>query len=143
MEIWLVLPTIAFALLGGLFFYFFQKQARDQRDVRQQLQSFGDSAKSLEGLQREFAGRIDQLSTQSALERSQLTEILQNRLDGVSSRINDGLKEQSETTAKSLGRIGKHLEVIDQAQANIKDLAGQVIGLQDILDNKQARGGLR
>jgi DNA recombination protein RmuC len=39
-----------------------------------------------------------------------------------------------------LGELGKHLLIIDQAQKNISDLADQVIGLQDILDNKQTRG---
>ena len=42
-------------------------------------------------------------------------------------------------TAASLGELGKHLLIIDQAQKNISGLAGQVIGLQDILDNKQTR----
>jgi DNA recombination protein RmuC len=140
MEIWLFITTIAVGLLGAILFYLFQKQARERANIERQLTGFAEATKSLQDLQREFAGRIDQLSTQSALERAQLTEMLHNRLDGVSSRINDGLKEQGETTAKSLGRIGKHLEVIDRAQENIKDLAGQVIGLQDILDNKQARG---
>ena len=39
-----------------------------------------------------------------------------------------------------MGELGKHLLIIDQAQKNISDLADQVIGLQDILDNKQTRG---
>ncbi|MDZ4735269.1 MAG: DNA recombination protein RmuC [Rhodospirillaceae bacterium] len=40
----------------------------------------------------------------------------------------------------SLTGLMARLAVIDQAQANIKELSGHVVGLQDVLSNKQARG---
>ena len=36
--------------------------------------------------------------------------------------------------------LKERLAVIDAAQKNITDLSSQVVGLQDILSNKQARG---
>jgi DNA recombination protein RmuC len=39
-----------------------------------------------------------------------------------------------------LGDLHQRLEVIDKAQANIEKLSGNVLNLQDILSNKQARG---
>jgi DNA recombination protein RmuC len=39
-----------------------------------------------------------------------------------------------------LGDLKKHLNVIDQAQKNIVELSQQVVGLQDLLANKQSRG---
>jgi DNA recombination protein RmuC len=43
-------------------------------------------------------------------------------------------------TARSLGELHQRLETIDKAQANIEKLSGDVLGLQDILSNKQTRG---
>ena len=43
-------------------------------------------------------------------------------------------------TARSLGELQQRLETIDKAQANIEKLSGNVLGLQDILSNKQTRG---
>ncbi len=140
MEIWLILASVAVLLLGVTLVFLYQRQSHERRRTEERLLGFSETAKSLEDLQREFSGRLEQMSAQTTIERAQLTEMLNNRLDGVSTKLNDGLKQSAETTAKSLGRIGKHLDVIDQAQKNIEELAGQVIGLQDILDNKQARG---
>ena len=39
-----------------------------------------------------------------------------------------------------IGQLQERLAVIDSAQKNITDLSQQVVGLQDILSNKQARG---
>ncbi|MBI1180848.1 MAG: DNA recombination protein RmuC [Alphaproteobacteria bacterium] len=77
-----------------------------------------------------------------ALAESQVS--LQNaigqRLDGVTQRLGDGLSQSAEKTAKSLGEIQQRLNVIDKAQENITKLSSDVVGLQDILSNKQARG---
>ncbi|MEO1677524.1 MAG: DNA recombination protein RmuC [Pseudomonadota bacterium] len=43
-------------------------------------------------------------------------------------------------TGESLGALEARLAAIDRAQANIERLSGDVLGLQDILANKQARG---
>ena len=42
--------------------------------------------------------------------------------------------------AQALGALQERLAAIDRAQANIERLSGDVLGLQDILSNKQARG---
>jgi DNA recombination protein RmuC len=56
------------------------------------------------------------------------------------SRIGDSLTQHSERTHQSLTGLMERLAVIDRAQANIKELSGHVVGLQDVLSNKQARG---
>src|SRR6185503_18795406 len=43
-------------------------------------------------------------------------------------------------TAETLGGLQLRLGLIDEAQKNLMDLSGQVVGLQQILSNKQARG---
>jgi DNA recombination protein RmuC len=65
---------------------------------------------------------------------------LNDRLDGLSKRLGEGLAEQTEKTGQTLKDLQSRLAVIDRAQQNITDLSQQVVGLQDILSNKQARG---
>jgi len=54
--------------------------------------------------------------------------------------MGDSLEKNNKTTTDSLGELKTRLAVIDEAQKNITELSGQMVGLQDILSNKQARG---
>ncbi|MDP6342375.1 MAG: DNA recombination protein RmuC [Alphaproteobacteria bacterium] len=123
---------------GAIAFVIWERRGRTRPDDR--LQHLAEAAANLAAAQADLGGRVSQLSEQSAAERAELQRTLQERLDGVSKRLGDSLEKSATKTAASLGELGKHLNVIDQAQKNIADLAGQVVGLQDILDNKQARG---
>ena len=67
-------------------------------------------------------------------------EPLSIQLDQVSHHLRSSLEESGKKTAESLGALNNRLTVIDQAQKNLTDLSTQVVGLQDILANKQARG---
>ncbi len=87
-----------------------------------------------------LGGRLHQLSTGQAVGQAQLTRTLEERLDAVTKRLGDSLSEQTEKTGRNLTDLQKRLAVIDSAQKNITELSSQVVGLQDILSNKQARG---
>lgn len=69
-----------------------------------------------------------------------LTRTLNERLAALEQRMGESLKETAEKTGQTLGGLTERLTVIDQAQQNISALSGQVVGLQQILANKQARG---
>lgn len=97
-------------------------------------------AQQLVQAQATSAGRMDQLAATSAAELAEVRRSVQERLDAVTKQMGESLNQSATRTAQSLGEITKHLTVIDQAQQNIKELSGQVVGLQNILDNKQARG---
>jgi DNA recombination protein RmuC len=99
----------------------------------------------------ELQGRLAQMSqsqvaTQAAVaERLQaqeriLTRSLEERLAELGQRVGDRLQEQTTQATKSLTDLRERLAVIDAAQKNITELSSQVVGLQDILSNKQARG---
>jgi DNA recombination protein RmuC len=99
----------------------------------------------------ELQGRLSQMSdsqvaTQTAVaERLQaqervLTRNLEQRLADFGKRVGDRLQEQTTQATKSLTDLRERLAVIDAAQKNITELSSQVVGLQDILANKQARG---
>ncbi len=65
---------------------------------------------------------------------------LNQRLDALSRRLDDGLSDHTEKTGETLKGLHERLAVIDTAQKNITDLSQQMVSLQDILSNKQARG---
>jgi len=134
--------VIAFAVLaaGSVIALLLLRAETARRRETFRLHQMGEVAERLAAQQQELGGRLSQLAEQGAAERAELTRALQERLDGVSKRLGDGLEQSATKTAETLGQLTMHLNVIDQAQKNITDLAGQVVGLQEILDNKQARG---
>jgi len=99
----------------------------------------------------ELTGRLSQLNeTQNraqdtvnqrlqAQERA-ITKTLDERLANLTHRMGEGLLEQTKSTAKHMSSLSERLAVIDTAQKNIMDLSEQMVGLQDILSNKQTRG---
>jgi DNA recombination protein RmuC len=54
--------------------------------------------------------------------------------------VNDRLSQSEQTTGKIVTDLRERLVKIDEAQKKIGDLSTQVVGLQQILTNKQARG---
>jgi DNA recombination protein RmuC len=99
----------------------------------------------------QIAGRLDQLAQSHAAQQAALDARLQSqernlaktvedRLSDLNKRVGDKLQESSEKAGQSLTQLAARLAVIDRAQANIMELSGQVVGLQNILSNKQARG---
>lgn len=72
--------------------------------------------------------------------QARLAETVERRLAVVQQQMGDTLNGTATRTARALGALQARLEAIDRAQANIERLSGDVLGLQDILSNKQARG---
>ena len=96
-------------------------------------------------------GRLAQMAESQAAQQAQLAERLQSqergmtraleeRLAELSRRVGESLTQTANRSHESLAKLGERLAVIDQAQKNITELSSQVVGLQDILANKQARG---
>ncbi len=110
-----------------------------------------ESAQKLVDQQADLAGRISQLTEQQAIAQNQLSERLQvqertlskaleDRLGNVSKLIGESLQKQSIQTTTTMGDLKARLAVITAAQENISKLSAQVVSLQDVLTNKQARG---
>jgi DNA recombination protein RmuC len=91
---------------------------------------------ALAAAQSEIAGRF----AQALAGQTELQTMLAGRLDALDRRLGDSLKETASRTSETLGGIQTRLSVIDEAQKNITALSGQVVSLQEILANKQARG---
>lgn len=101
--------------------------------------------------QAELIGRLSQMAESSAAQQAQLAERLQaqeralsktleERLTDLSKRIGDNLQQSTTKTGETMTKLQERLAVIDAAQKNITELSNQVVGLQDVLSNKQARG---
>lgn len=116
------------------------KGERGRAEAQAKIDQLTQIASSLDAANRELAGRVGQLADSQARATAQLTKSLEDRLDAVSHRLGEGLEKSATVTAKTIGELQTRLTVIDEAQKHISELSGQVIGLQDILANKQARG---
>jgi DNA recombination protein RmuC len=108
-----------------------------------------------EGQLTQLAGQIQHLAsaqaqsvaaTQTALaERLQVQEralmtALEERLASLSHRVSDRLQESATQTGLTLADLRERLATIDAAQKTISELSSQVVDLQNVLSNKQARG---
>ena len=69
-----------------------------------------------------------------------LTMSLDDRLAALGKKVGDSLTESSEKQHKTMSALQERLARIDIAQQNITQLSEQVVSLQDVLANKQARG---
>ncbi len=96
-------------------------------------------------------GRLSQMAESQAAQQARLAEQMQaqeravtkaveERLADLGKRIGERLGESHAKSQETLTALRERLAVIDKAQQNITELSTQVVGLQDILANKQARG---
>jgi DNA recombination protein RmuC len=69
-----------------------------------------------------------------------LSRTLAERLAALEQRMGESLAASAQKTGETLGAVQTRLTVIDEAQKNISALSGQVVSLQNVLANKQARG---
>ena len=74
------------------------------------------------------------------MRQADLARLVAERLDAVGTRLGQGLDRSTRTTGDNLSRLNERLAVIDAAQSRLTGLTEEVIGLKDILANKQTRG---
>ena len=99
----------------------------------------------------QLTGRLEQLAAQQAAAQNALSERLQaqeralaakldERLGSLQDRVGQSLQSNAEQAGQALTDLRERLAVIDAAQKNIAELSSQVVDLQNVLSNKQARG---
>ena len=72
--------------------------------------------------------------------QSDFARLISERLEGLQHRVGQGLEASTRHQGEHLTKLNERLAVIDAAQKKLTDLTGEVVGLKDILSNKQARG---
>ena len=85
-------------------------------------------------------GRLQTLAEISVSRQAEAARAFNDRLDKVSHRMGQSLTESSRKTSDSLSKLYERLAVIDTAQRNLTELSSNVVTLQEILADKQARG---
>jgi DNA recombination protein RmuC len=88
----------------------------------------------------ELKVRLQTFAEMSVTRHGDLARAVNERLDRVSQRLGTDLTETSRKTMESLSKLNERLAVIDTAQKNLTDLSTNMVSLQEILANKQARG---
>jgi DNA recombination protein RmuC len=69
-----------------------------------------------------------------------IARAVNERLDRMTHRVGSDLNETARKTTDSIAKLNERLAVIDTAQKNLTDLSTNMVSLQEILANKQARG---
>ncbi|MEM8877726.1 MAG: DNA recombination protein RmuC [Pseudomonadota bacterium] len=90
--------------------------------------------------QSEMTGRMQTMAEVFGTRQADLAKGLREQLDGFGHRLGQNAETQARATHENLSRLNERLAVIDAAQKNITELSRDVVGLQDILANKQKRG---
>lgn len=136
--------TIAVAALGAVLLAVIVLIARRGRRAdaaaTAQTTQLAQATETLARSQGEISGRLQALSENMVVSQAALNKTVEERLDAVSNRMGQSLQTSAAKTAEGMGALQTRLAVIDQAQKNITELSSQVVGLRDILSNKQARG---
>jgi DNA recombination protein RmuC len=88
----------------------------------------------------ELSGSLHSFAAQAQGNTVHLQRTLDERLEAMGQRVGQGLTQQTERTALSLGQLNERLAVIDAAQNNITSLSTEMVSLKNILSNKQSRG---
>jgi DNA recombination protein RmuC len=113
---------------------------RDAEAAAERQAALSDTLAGVMQAQAELAGRMRGMNEYLGSRHSDLARLVSERLDAVGARVGQGLETQSRTSNESLAKLNERLAVIDAAQARLTGLTEEVIGLKDILANKQARG---
>ncbi|WP_296643505.1 DNA recombination protein RmuC [Roseinatronobacter sp.] len=133
-QTWPVDPWLAaLALLGVLVLW---RVARVMGDLTARLSALDTRLTHLADTQNQLSGGLSQVAQGQA----QTVGLVESRLADLGRYMGQSLAGSAESTAASVGALRERLQVIDAAQAKIEALSSNVLGLQDILSNKQARG---
>ena len=101
--------------------------------------------------QGELAGRLTLLNESNRQEQSRIFDalneqklavlkLMDDKLLAVTKSVGEGLQQNANKTNETLAALRERLAKIDVAQQKISSLSEQVVSLQEVLSNKQARG---
>ena len=140
----LTLAIAAGAAIILLFFWLILRAtgraARMAEPLANEIGWMANRVQALSDGQERLSGGLTHVADAQASSQAAMLRLMEQRLAEVQRGMTESLQGTSVRTARSLGDLHQRLEAIDKAQANIEKLSGNVLNLQDILANKQARG---
>jgi DNA recombination protein RmuC len=142
-ELFLAFAALAFALLLFISLSLARAGRERRRSAAQaaaRQSALDEKMAELTRASAEMTGRIRTVAEVLGSRQSDLARLISERLDAVGLRVGQGLEASSKTANEQLSKLNERLAVIDAAQARLAGLTEEVVGLKDILANKQARG---
>lgn len=121
-----LVAALAAALGAALAVVLLRTRARSGTDLQAQLV--------------ELQGRLNQFADTAERGQADLRRTLDERLERVSERVGRSLGDGQKSTTETLRSLHERLAVLSEAQKAIGELSSEVVGLRQILSNKQARG---
>jgi DNA recombination protein RmuC len=107
-----------------------ERVTQQQQELAGRLASLGESQLNLQA----------HLSDRMAVQERELGRALDEKLRAIDLKLAGGMQQNVQQTNTTMTEIRERLAVIDAAQTRLTNLSEQVVSLQDILGNKQARG---
>lgn len=139
-------PRLWAALAAGLFALLLlravSRSARATEPLARHLMDLDGAVRALNDGQQQLHGGITHVAEAQAAAQARMAASMETRLAQVTQAMGDSLNQNALRTARSLGDLQQRLSAIDKAQSNIEKLSGDVLGLQDILSNKQTAAPL-
>jgi len=142
-EVTLALAGVGLALL--LFMTMLLARSRRERAVEaaeaaERAREMDDKVGELARIQAEMTGRMQTIAEVFGSRQSDFVRMISERIDGLQHRVGQGLEASTRHQSENLSKLNERLAVIDAAQQNLTNLTGEIVGLKDILSNKQTRG---
>ena len=131
----LLLGWVALSVLGSN-----RRRALEAAVSAERQRELDDKLAEMNALNAEMTGRMQTMAEVLSSRQSDLARLMSERLDAVGQRVGQGLEAGAKTTTDHLARLNERLAVIDAAQTRLQGLTQEVVGLKDILANKQSRG---
>ncbi|HEY8384408.1 MAG TPA: DNA recombination protein RmuC [Microvirga sp.] len=117
-----------------------RERAFEAAIAEERAREMDDKVAEFTRIQAEMTGRMQTIAEVFGSRQSDFVRVLSERIDGLQHRVGEGLEAQTRRQGENLSKLNERLAVIDAAQRNLSNLTGEIVGLKDILANKQARG---
>src|SRR5919205_3190810 len=117
-----------------------RERALEASAAAERAREMDDKVAELARIQAEMTGRLQTVAEVFGSRQSDFARMVAERMEGLQHRLGQGLEATSRSQAENLAKLNERLAVIDAAQKNLSDLTGEVVGLKEVLSNKQARG---
>lgn len=117
-----------------------RERALEAGIAAERAREMDDKVAELTRIQAEMTGRMQTIAEVFGSRQSDFVRMISERIDGLQHRVGQGLEASTRHQNENLSKLNERLAVIDAAQKNLSSLTGEIVGLKDILSNKQSRG---
>jgi DNA recombination protein RmuC len=117
-----------------------RERAVEATIAAERAREMDDKVAELTRIQSEMTGRMRTIAEVFGSRQSDFVRMISERIDGLQHRVGQGLEASTRHQSENLSKLNERLAVIDAAQQNLTNLTGEIVGLKDILSNKQTRG---